>query len=162
MDNEQRLVELEQRRRRSARLLRAGVAQAEVARQVQVSRQSVMRWADTLERQGIKGLGRASRFGRPPRLSDAQLRELERHLKAGALAAGYATELWTLPRIGKLIEQHFGVRLVGSSVWRLLRRLGWSVQRPASRARQQDPQAVRTWKQKRWPQLKKARRGKDE
>jgi transposase len=152
------LRELEQRRRLAAELLRP----AEVARRVNSSRQSVLRWERRLEQDGIRGLRRAGRVGRPPVLADAQLEKLAKQLKEGSLAAGYATEMWTLPRIAVLIEREFGVRLAASSVWRTLQRMGWSVQRPASRARQQDPAAVMQWKQKRWPALKKALRGKDE
>jgi transposase len=156
------LRELEQRRRLAAELLRRGLRPAEVARRVNSSRQSVLRWERRLEQDGIRGLRRAGRVGRPPVLADAQLEKLAKQLKEGSLAAGYATEMWTLPRIGVLIEREFGVRLAASSVWRTLQRMGWSVQRPASRARQQDPAAVMRWKQKRWPALKKALRGKDE
>src|ERR1017187_617980 len=156
------LQELEQRRRLAADLLRRGLRPAEVARRVDASRQSVLRWGRRLEQDGIRGLRRAGRGGRPPVLTDGQLEALAKQLKAGSLAAGYATEMWTLPRIGALIEREFGVRLAASSVWRTLQRMGWSVQRPASRARQQDPAAVMQWKQKRWPALKKALRGKDE
>jgi transposase len=85
-----------------------------------------------------------------------------RLLKEGALAAGFPTELWTLPRIGQLIEAKFTVKMVDSSVWRLLGRLGWSVQRPAGQARERDERAVRTWKAKRWPELKKSLRDKAE
>ena len=72
-----------------------------------------------------------------------------------ALASGFATELWTLPRIRTLIEQRFVVKLTEPSVWRLLRALGWSVQRPTGQARQRDEKAIRTWKARRWPELKK-------
>ena len=162
MNNEQRLKALERRRKRAARLAAAGVTQAEVARRVGVSRQSVSRWEKVREQGGVEALRRPQRFGRPRRLSDAQCEELARALKAGALAAGFATELWTLPRIGALIERAFAVRLAQSSVWRLLRELGWSVQRPTGQARERDERAIRTWKAKRWPQLKKSRRGKAE
>jgi hypothetical protein len=40
---------------------------------------------------------------------------------SGALAAGFPTELWTLPRIAQLIEQRFAVCLTPPSVWHLLR-----------------------------------------
>ncbi len=162
MDNEQRLRELERRRRRGGRLLAAGVLQAEVARRVGVSRQSVSRWEKVRQDGGIEALRRAKRFGRPRRLSEGQCGELIRHLEAGALAAGFATELWTLPRIARLIEERFSVHLTEPSVWRLLGALGWSVQRPTGQARQRDERAIRTWKAKRWPALKKSRRGKAE
>lgn len=78
------------------------------------------------------------------------------------MAAGFATELWTLPRIRTLIEQRFAVKLTEPSVWRLLGSLGWSVQRPTGQARQRDEKAIRSWKARRWPELKKSQRGKAE
>jgi transposase len=162
MNNEKRLKELERRRTRAARLLAAGVKQAEVARRVGVSRQAVQRWERVRQHQGVEGLKRPARFGRPPKLSEAQCKELVAALKQGALAAGFATELWTLPRVGLLIKERFGVALAESSVWRVLGELGWSVQRPAGQARQRDERAIRTWKAKRWPALKKSQRDRVE
>jgi transposase len=162
MNNEKRLKELERRRTRAARLLAAGVKQAEVARRVGVSRQAVQRWERVRQHQGVAGLKSPSRFGRPPKLSEAQRKVLVTALKQGALAAGFATELWTLPRIGRLIKERFGVSLAESSVWRVLGELGWSVQRPTGQARQRDEQAIRTWKAKRWPALKKSQRDRVE
>ena len=155
MDNEKRLIEWERRRRRGARLLEVGVKQAEVARRMGVTRTSVSRWEKLRQEGGEEALKRPKRFGRPRRLSDVQCEELIEQLKAGALAAGFATELWTLPRMRTLIEQRFSVELTEPSVWRLLRSLGWSVQRPTGQARQRNEKAIRTWKARRWPELKK-------
>lgn len=155
MRHSQKLKLLERRRLRGARLLAAGESQAEVARRVGVSRQTVMRWDRVREQGGLEALRRPGQFGRPERLSVEQRAELVQILKAGALAAGFGTELWTVPRIGQLINERFGVSMVSTSVWRLLGRLGWSVQRPAGQARERDERAIRAWKQKRWPELKK-------
>lgn len=155
MDHTQQLIQLERRRRRAARLLEAGMKQSDVARRVGTTRSSVSRWEKRRQEGGAEALKRPARFGRPRRLSDAQCEELIEQLKAGALAAGFATELWTLPRMRTLIEQRFGVKLTEPSVWRLLRSLGWSVQRPTGQARQRNETAIRTWKARRWPELKK-------
>jgi transposase len=155
MRHSQKLKLLERRRLRGARLLAAGESQAEVARRVGVSRQTVMRWDRAREQGGLEALRRPAQFGRPERLSVEQRAELVQILKTGALAAGFGTELWTVPRIRQLIEGRFGISMVSTSVWRLLGRLGWSVQRPAGQARERDERAIRTWKQKRWPELKK-------
>ena len=89
MRHSQKLKELERRRRRGARLLAAGESQAEVARRVGVSRQTVMRWERARQEGGMEALRRAPHFGRPERLSAAQRQELVRLLKEGALAAGF-------------------------------------------------------------------------
>lgn len=162
MDNEQRLIELERRRRRAARLLQSGVKQAEVAREVGVTRTSVSRWEKLRQQGGPQALRRPERFGRPWKLEDAQRAELIRTLKAGAMAAGFTTELWTLPRIGTVVKERFGVELSQSSVWRMLQQLNWSVQRPSGRARERDEAGIATWKRKRWPAVKKSPRGRDE
>jgi len=76
-------------------------------------------------------------------------------LVAGALANGFPTELWTLARIAKLIERDFGHAFSTVHVWRMIRELGFSNQRPTGRALQRDEEAILAWKTKRWPALKK-------
>ena len=148
-------VALEQRRRRAARLLAKGLNQSEVARQVGVHRQSVSRWARQWEREGRRGLKRAGRAGRQPRLGARELERIARALKRGPEALGYETGLWTAARVAHLIEQARGVQYHPGHVWRLLRPLGWSCQRPTGRALERDEAAIRQWKQKRWPEIKK-------
>jgi transposase len=65
MKNEQKLRELEQRRRVAALLLAAGTPQAEVARRVGVSRQSVSHWEKLRREGGMQALEKSKRFGRP-------------------------------------------------------------------------------------------------
>lgn len=146
---------LELRRREAATLLRGGLRPADVARQLGVTRQSVSRWHATLRKHGRAGLRRAKRAGRPPALTPADLKRVERALKAGPEAQGYATGLWTLARVGKLIEAQCGVQYSKPWVWHLLRRLGWSCQRPTGQARERDEAAIRRWKRVEWPRLKK-------
>ena len=56
-----------------------------------------------------------------------------------------------------LIEHRTGVRYHEDHVWRILRKLGWSCQRPTGKALERDEQAIRHWKKYRWPQIKKKR-----
>jgi transposase len=76
MDNEQRLKDLERRRLRAAALLAAGTPQAEVARRVGVSRQSVSHWEKLRQAGGIEALRRSTRFGRPRTVADVPCEEL--------------------------------------------------------------------------------------
>jgi transposase len=151
---------LEERRLEAARLLRTGLSQSEVARKVGVHRQSVSRWADELEHSGVRGLRKAERTGRPPKLSAAQLRDIERALKRGPESFGFTSGLWSAIRVRELIEQRTGVRYHEDHVWRILRKLNWSCQRPAGRALERDEQAIGRWKKYRWPQIKKKRSAK--
>jgi transposase len=140
---------LEERRLRAARLLKKGVHQSEVARQVGAHRQSVSRWAQQLEADGVRGLRKAGRAGRKPRLRVEDLQKIERGLKRGPEALGYETSLWTAWRVAHLIEEECRVRYHASQAWRILRQLGWTCQRPTGRAPERDEEKIRMGKQKR-------------
>jgi transposase len=148
---------LERRRMEAAELLKRGVSQSEVARRLGVHRQSVIRWARQLAQSGKAGLKKAGRAGRKPRLSSAQLKQIEHALKRGPQTLGYATGVWTASRVRELIEDLCGVRYHEAHVWRILRQLGWSCQRPSGRALERDEAAIRDWKRVAWPRIKKKR-----
>ena len=146
---------LERRRMNAARLLEQGVPQAEVARRVGAHRQSVSQWAAELREKGRAGLKQAGRAGRKPRLSEADRKRVVQGLKRGPEELGYETSLWTTGRVAHLIEQECGVSYHPGHVWRILRQLGWSCQRPSGRALERDEEKIQRWKQARWPELKK-------
>jgi len=145
---------------RAARLLEKGCSQSEVARRVGAHRQSVSQWAAELRAKGRAGLKKAGRAGRKPRLSRGELNQIEHGLKRGPEALGYATSLWSSARVAHLIEQECGVVYHPGHVWRILRQLGWSCQRPTGRALERNEKKLQQWKQKRWPELKKRRKTK--
>lgn len=149
--------QLEKRRREAAVLLHRGLKQAEVARRLKVSRESVRRWANQIAAHGAKkGLKKAGRAGRKPRLETAELKRLETILKAGPEQAGFPHGLWTLDRIAYVIRNEFQVDYKSGHVWWILRRkLGWSCQRPVGRARERNEGVIAEWKQNTWPALKK-------
>jgi transposase len=146
---------LELRRRAAARRFARGESQAEVAHALSVSRQSVSRWFREWRDGGAAALRGAGRAGRKPRLAAEQLAQVEAALRRGASAHGFATELWTLPRVAQVITRHSGVSYHPGHVWRILRALHWTLQRPARRAAERDEAAIRQWVRARWPAVKK-------
>ncbi len=154
---EREMKVLQQRRLRAGRLLARGVAQVEVARQVGVSRTTVSEWSERLTDGGLEALNPRLR-GRPSGLDETQRRTLIGLLKSGALAAGSATELWTLPRVRELIKNEFGRAYSESQGRRILVALAFSRQRLSGRARERDKPSIKQWKLKRWPVQKNAAR----
>lgn len=154
------LREMELRRRKGMRMLARGVAQAEVARTLEVSRQTASSWAKKLAEDAQAW--RRKPLGRPSGLDAAQKKALGKALLAGAVVNGFATELWTLARVAKLIKREYGVSYSTVNVWRILRDMGFSSQRPTGRAIQRDEAAIKQWRSKRWPALKKSPAAKDE
>jgi transposase len=151
---------LQARRLRAAELFATGVRQAEVARRLGVSRQSVHLWYRRWQADGADGLHSRGPTGPTPRLSDTQLQQVEQALLEGAGAHGFAGELWTLDRIATVIQRLTGVRHHPAWVWALLHhRLGWSVQRPVRRAAERDQVAIDRWVNDDWPRIKQTPNG---
>jgi transposase len=146
--------QMEERRLQGAQLLKAGkLAQAEIARQLGVSRTAVTRWAQQLE--AGQSLRRRVAPGRPPKLARAQQQTLRRLLKRGARAAGFPTERWTLGRIQRVIEREFGATYHVHSLSDVLEGLGGSLQRPLARAQERDEEVIQAWLKQDWPRIKK-------
>ena len=122
-----------------------GASQARVARELAVSRMTGHRWYHAWRRKGRRALKAAGRAGRKPRLTRPQWVHIEAALRQGPGAHGFATDLWTLPRIATVIARRTGVHYHPAHVWRLLQGLGWSLQRPTRQARERDEAAIRHW-----------------
>ena len=149
---------LKQRRAQAARLFakaKGRGALAGIARALEVSRQSVTRWYRQWRSGGIDALKGAGRAGRMPRLNAEQLRQVDWALRQGARTQGFGTDLWTLPRVAQVIERVSGVHYHPGHVWRVLRQMGWTLQRPARKARERNEEAIRQWIAERWPAVKK-------
>jgi transposase len=93
--------------------------------------------------------------GPPGKLDAAQRRRLGAALLEGSKAQGFATDLWTGPRVAQLVRRMFGVRYNPKYVPRLLRSLGWTPQRPEGRAYERDEKAIARWVRDEWPRIKK-------
>ena len=136
-------------------MLLAGKRPAEVALSVGVARQTVYTWRALLDEGGIDALRAVPEPGRPARLDAAQLARVRAAILQSPTEHGFGTELWTLKRVGALIERMHGVRYGQTQVWRILGSLGFSPQKPERRAIERDEDAVRHWKRSTWPALKK-------
>lgn len=147
--------QLQKRRECAIKLLKARKQPTVVARALSASRSSIYRWQHAFKREGLAGLKVKPIQGRPPDLTLKQKRQLVRLLLNGPLKAGYKTDLWTLDRIARLIKLHFHVAYHPGHVWKILRALGWSCQKPERRATQRDEAAITRWKRYVWPQIRR-------
>jgi transposase len=149
-------AQLEQRRYRAIELLEEGYRQVQVARIVQVHRNTVGRWWKAYQEKGAQALKAKPHPGRNRKISAQQLAQLPQALLKGARSWGYPNDLWTLPRIADVIERLFGASYHPRYVWYLMRRIGWSCQKPARCAREQDRSKMARWVRYKWPGIKKS------
>ena len=142
---------------KASRLFAQGIHQAEVARRLRVSRQAAKNWFDLWKRGGRTALKAAGRAGRKPQLTTLQLKRVVSALLKGPRANGIDADLWSLPRIAAVIEQVTGVRYHPGHVWKVMRAVGWSAQKPQPKAREREESSIRHWKSRTWPDIKKKR-----
>jgi transposase len=150
----------EWRRRRAWELFQQGWSQKEIAEALGVTEGAVSQWMKVAREQGEEGLGGKIAPGPPARLTTEQLEQLPRLLAQGAETHGFAGEVWTTERVAMLINKQFGVSYHPAHVSRLLKAITYSVQEPIERATQRDEQAIKAWKEERWPALKKSPAGR--
>lgn len=148
---------LRERRLRAAEMFARGKRQVDVVVELEVSAQTASRWYRDWQSGGQQALAVARPAGRPRRLSDEQVTQVQAALTQGPRAHGFATEPWTLARVADVIEKVTGVRYSTTQTWTILReRLGWTRQRPARRAVERDDDAIEIWRKQEWPRIKKA------
>jgi transposase len=147
----------EERRLAAVGLLQTGrMSQAQIARQMGVSRRTVSIWARQFKEGGKEALRRRVHSGRKPRLEAHQWQQVLETLAKGAQSAGFPTERWTLSRIQRVILQQFSVAYNAHYLSERLHRLGWSVQNPAVSPRERSEVLVEAWLQGDWPRIKKS------
>ena len=152
---QKRLSEAAKRRLRGGRMLQKGKGCAEVALAVGVARQTVYTWKALFDEGGIDALRAVPEAGRPAKLDPTQLAAVRAAVLQSPTEHGFGTELWTVKRVGAVIERMHGVRFSQGHVWRILGSLGFSPQKPEKRAIERNEDAVRSWKRSTWPALKK-------
>ena len=151
--NQQALATLEARRTRAAKLLRQGRSQSDVARELEVSRQAVSKWARALDDDGARGLRSRGPLGPPREIDRDQLARVLGIVFAWAQKDGIVPNAWTAPRVAELIKVCFGVEYDPAHVWKLLRSFGWRKRGwPHMKGRNE---MLRAWMKRRWPRLKK-------
>ena len=138
----------------AAKFFAAGHTRAEVAVRCGVSWRAAHEWHRTWSQKGAEALKAKTKPGPAPKFSEADMAVLATELCRGPLAHGYDNDLWSLPRVGRLITETFQRKVSASEVWRLLRRMRWSPQKPKRQARERDEASIQEWKDQRWPELK--------
>jgi transposase len=151
---------MEQRRMRAAKYFEKGKGASEVAKLLGVRRQSAHAWWQAWNKAGVNGLVSKGAAGPKARLSAGQKAALMKAIIEGPKAHGHPTEVWTLPRVAKLIEQQTGEHYHSGHVWWILREMGLSCQQPTRRAIERNDAAIAEWTRQGWPKLKKKRGAK--
>jgi transposase len=129
----------------------------EIAQLLQAPRSKVSLWLGQYQRQGWEALLEGHRSGRPKELTATQWLQLDGLIDSGPIAYGFSSGVWTSQMIGRVIEEEFGVRYHPGHVRKILKALGFSVQRPRRKLAKADPVEQDRWQRYTYPRLKKNR-----
>ena len=145
---------LEQLRRDAVKRVEAGESPEAVAAGLGINRRTIYRWLQAYHEGGQDALVAKPIPGAPTKLSQQQMVELALLIRDDT-PQQYRFEfaLWTLAIIRELIQRRFGVSLSEASVGRLMKRPGFTPQRPLYRAWQQDEEWVAQWREQEFPKI---------
>jgi transposase len=150
----------EERRKRAYELVQKGWSQKKVAEALGVTEGAVSQWMKRVREGGVEALGHQAPPGADSKLSAEQMVQLPDILARGAEAYGFAGAVWTRARVRQVIQDVFGVSYHVDHLSYLLKKIGWSRQKPIRRATQRDEAKIAQWT-KNWPKVEKKRSGKD-
>ena len=120
-------------------LVAQGVTCPEVARLLGDAPRSVEYWVHRYEQEGLAGLTEGERSGRPGRLSEKQLKEINRVLRAKPDDAGMRVNLWDGKTLSAWIEKTYQVQLGVRQCQRLFRQLEFRLRKPRPLLAKADP-----------------------
>ena len=156
----------EQLRRKAVDAVLGGMTIVQAARVFGVTRQAVGSWMERYETAGARAL-KAQPRGRPRGTS--RLLPWQAAQTARAVVDRCPNQLklpfwlWTREAVGELITRRYGVKLSVWTVGRMLRRWGFTPQKPVRRAFEQNPEEVRRWLREVYPGIRaEAKRQKAE
>jgi transposase len=153
-------AELEHRRILAVQRVLEGYSAEEVAEFLGVDPRSVRRWVTAHREAGDEGLLARPTAGRPPKLTSTQEKIIRRWLADKPTEHGFATDLWTGPRLAHLIRQEFGIELNAKYLTVWLRHRGFTPQRPRRAPRQRHPEEIAAWLETQWPRIKERLAGR--
>lgn len=150
-------VAQEDLRRKVVNIVLRGKDQVSAAKFFGITRQAVGKWMRAYRRGGAKAL-RAKERGRPegvillPRQQDRIIKVIDRQLPDQVKLPFF---LWTRHAVAQLIRRMCHIQLSIWTVGRYLADWGFTPQKPARRAYEQNPVAVRRWLREEYPAIQR-------
>ncbi len=127
-------------------LVAQGMTCPEVSRLLGDAPRTVEYWVQRFEARGLAGLSEGQRSGRPRRLSEAQLQQVDQALRRTPRDLGLTGTLWDGKRLSTWIQQRFQISLAVRQCQRLFRQRGFRLRKPRPMIAHADPERQKTHK----------------
>ena len=120
-------------------LIAQGITFPEAAALLGDAPRTVQYWVRRFEEEGFAGLADADKPGRPKKLNEEQLSEIEKALRGSPRDFGISTNTWDGKTLSTFIKQQFRVNLGVRQCQRLFRQLGFRLRKPRPIIAKADP-----------------------
>jgi transposase len=137
---------------RAVEAVSRGLPMGEVADAFGIDRTTLYRW---VTRSKTIGLMRKVGSGRPRLLGDVTEGAFVQIVLQPATSFGFETDLWTIGRLHRVIQEEHGTEISHDTIWRRLREAGLTYQKPERQYFQMDEEARKEWMASEAPRIRR-------
>ena len=127
-------------------LVAQGMSCPEVSRLLGDSARTVEYWVRRFEERGLSGLVEGERSGRPRRLNDKQLEEINSVLRQAPESVGVSRGLWDGKGLAAFIKKRYGVMLGVRQCQYMFKAFGFRRRKPRPLIARADPELQEAYK----------------
>jgi transposase len=140
---------------RAVEAVSRGLPMGEVADAYGIDRTTLFRWTTRYGEDGLNGLKRKHVSGRPRLLEDLDREALWKIVLKPATAFGFETDLWTIGRLHRVVQEEYDTTISHDTIWRRLRDAGLTYQKPERQYFEMDEEAREEWMQTEAPKIRR-------
>ena len=127
-------------------LVAQGMSCLEVSRLLGDAPRTVEYWVHRFEDKGLAGLVEGERSGRPRRLNDKQLEEINSALRQAPESVGITSGLWDGKGLAAFVKKRYGVTLGVRQCQYMFKSFGFRLRKPRSLIARADPELQEAYK----------------
>ena len=140
---------------RAVEAVSRGMPVGDVADAYGVDRTTLFRWVRRHSEDGLSGLERKRVSGRPRLLEGLDKKALWEIVLKPATEFGYETDLWTIGRLHRIVQEVYETTISHDTIWRRLRDAGLTYQKPERQYFEMDEEAREEWMATEAPKIRK-------
>lgn len=126
-----------------------------LSRAYNVDRSTIHRWINKKETKKSLEREKNPGSGRPPKLSDKQIKKLTKLILKPASAYGFETDFWTIRRIIIIAKKQLNLTISKTTMYEILHNEEYSYKKPEKRYYEANQEEQQDWIKKVIPQIKK-------
>lgn len=143
-------------RARAVEAVSRGLRINDVSEAYGINRTTLFRWLRRYGESGLPGLERKEVSGRPRLLEDLDKKTLWEMILKPATDFGYETDLWTIGRVHRIVQEVYETTISQDTIWRRLRDAGLTYQKLERQYFEMDEEGREEWMRIEAPKIRRS------